>query len=156
MYLARYFRAMGIQAYIGYLFHHESPLRGEKFVSQKIALTARRIGEGSKEILEIDDISVRKEWTFAENVAEGIMTLVGQNQVYEATIGSGHAYSIERWLDECFKLINKDWRHYVREKRDFKAEYQVLVSNPATINSLGWFATTTITELARIMVNHPN
>lgn len=154
VYLARYYRDIGIRTYAGYLFHHESPLRGEQHVCQKISQAVRRIAEGSKEMLELGDISVRKEWTFAENVAEGIMTLIEQEQVFEATIGSGRAYSIERWLDECFKLINKDWRSYVREKRNFKAEYQVLVSNPATINSLGWYATTTITELARIMLNH--
>jgi len=154
VYLSRYFRSIGIQTYVGYLFHHESPLRGARHVCQKIAQAARRIAEGSDEILELGDISVRKEWTFAENVAEGIITLMEQNQIFEATIGSGHAYSIEDWLEECFKLINKDWRHYVREKRNIKAEYQVLVSNPATINSLGWNATTTISELAKIMLNH--
>ena len=151
VYLARYFRDLGIQAYVGYLFHHESSLRGPHHVCQKIAQAALRIAEGSEEILELGDISVRKELTFAGDVIEGIMTLIGQDQVFEATIGSGHAYSIEDWVDECFKLINKDWRHYVREKRNFKSEYQVLASNPATINSLGWYATTTITELAKIM-----
>ena len=154
VYLARYFRDLGIQAYVGYLFHHESPLRGPHHVCQKIAQVALRIAEGSEEVLELGDISVRKELTFAEDVAEGIMTLIDQDQEFEATIGSGHAYSIEDWLDECFKLINKDWRHYVREKRNFKSEYQVLVSNPATINSLGWHATKTITELAKIMLHY--
>jgi len=154
VYLSRYFRTLGIQTYVGYLFHHESPLRTAQHVCQKIAQAARRIAEGSEEILELGDISVRKEWTFAENVAEGIITLIEQNQVFEATIGSGHAYSIKDWLDECFKLINRDWRHYVREKRNFKPEYQVLVSNPATINLLGWHSTTTIGELAKIMLNY--
>jgi GDPmannose 4,6-dehydratase len=152
VYLSRYFRDIGIQTYVGYLFHHESPLRGAQHVCQKIAQATRRIAEGSKEILELGDISVRKEWTFAENIVEGIFTLISQNKVFEATIGSGQAYSIEDWLEECFKLINKNWRPYVREKKDFKAEYQVLVSNPATINSLGWNATTTISELAKIML----
>jgi len=133
---------------------HESPLRGVQHVCQKIAQAARRIAEGSEEILELGDISVRKEWVFAENVAEGIMTLVEQDRVFEATIGSGHAYSIRDWLDECFGLINKDWRDYVREKKDFTAEYPILVSNPATINLLGWKATTTISELAKIMLSH--
>ena len=154
VYLSRYFRSIGVRTYVGYLFHHESPLRTQQHVSQKIVQAARRIAEGNEEILELGDISVRKEWTFAENVAEGILTLIGQNQVFEATIGSGQAYSIRDWLDECFKLINKDWRRYIREKRDFKAEYQVLVSNPATINSLGWHAATTISELAKIMLNY--
>jgi GDPmannose 4,6-dehydratase len=156
VYLSRYFRSIGVRTYVGYLFHHESPLRTEQHICQKIARAARRIAEGSEEILELGDISVRKEWTFAENVAEGIITLIMQNQVFEATIGSGCAYSIEAWLDECFKLINKDWRHYVVEKKNFKAEYQVLVSNPATINSLGWYATTTMHELAKIMMNYHN
>ena len=116
-------------------------------------LFGRQIAEGSDETLELGDITVRKEWTFAENVAEGIMTLIEQDKVFEATIGSGQAYSIEDWLDECFKLINKDWRCYVSQEKNFKAEYQLLVSNPATINSLGWNAATTIGELAEIMLN---
>ena len=156
VYLARYFRDLGIQTYVGYLFHHESHLRGPHHVCQKIAQVARRVAEGSEEVLELGDISVRKELTFAGDVAEGIMTLVGQNQVFEATIGSGHAYSIEDWLDECFKLINKDWKFYVKEEKTFKADYKVLVSNPATINSIGWYTTTIITELAKIMMSHQN
>lgn len=154
VYLARYFRDLGIQAYVGYLFHHESPLRGPHHVCQKIAQAAFRIAEGSEGVLELGDISVRKELTFAGDVTEGIMTLIGQDQVFEAVIGSGHAYSIEDWLDECFKLINKDWRNYVTEKRNFKSEYQVLVSDPTTINSLGWCATTTIAELVQIMMHY--
>jgi GDPmannose 4,6-dehydratase len=152
--LARYFRNLGIQTYVGYLFHHESPLRGEQHICQKIARAVHRIALGSDELIQLGDISVMKEWTYAEDIAEGIMTLFEQNRISEATIGSGQAYSIEKWLSECFKLINKDWRLYVRESNDFKAEYMVLVSNPATINSLGWSATTSLSELARIMVTH--
>ena len=154
VYLSRYFRDIGVRTYVGYLFHHESPLRGAQHVCQKIAQAAQRIAEGSEEIIELGDISVRKEWTFAEDVAEGILTFIEQNQVFEATIGSGHAYSIEDWLNECFKLINKDWRHHVRLKRNFEPEYRILVSNPATINSLGWKAHTTIGELAKIMLRY--
>jgi GDPmannose 4,6-dehydratase len=152
VYLARYYRNIGIQTYVGYLFHHESPLRSPHHVSQQIIRAVRRIAEGSEEILELGDISVLKEWSFAGDIAEGIMTLIEQDHIFEATIGSGCGYSISRWLDECFKLINKDWKCYVREKKNFKAEYQVLVSNPTTINSLGWFASTTITELAKNML----
>jgi GDPmannose 4,6-dehydratase len=154
VYLSRYFRSIGIRTYVGYLFHHESPLRGAEHVCQKIAQTARRIAEGSEEIIQLGDISVRKEWTFAKDIAEGIITLIEQDQVFEATIGSGLAYSIADWLDECFKFINKDWRHHVRQKENFKAEYQILVSNPATINSLGWKAATTISELAKVMLTY--
>jgi GDPmannose 4,6-dehydratase len=153
VYLARYFRALGIRTYVGYLFHHESPLRSEQHISQKIAQAVRRIAKGSKEIIELGDLSVSKEWTYAENVAEAMMTLIGQDDVSEATIGSGRAYSIKDWLSECFKLIDKDWRLYVKETRGFRAEYQRLISNPQTINSLGWRAVTSISELAEIMVS---
>jgi len=154
VYLARYFRSLGILAYVGYLFHHESPSRGGHHVCQKIAQAVWRISEGSEEILELGDISVMKEWTYAEDIVEGIMTLVTQNQVLEATIGSGCAYSIENWIDECFKLIKKDWKEYVRMQNDYEAEYKLLVSNPATINSLGWHANTTLAELAKLMIDH--
>lgn len=154
MYLARYFRSIGIQTYVGYLFHHESPLRNERHVCQKIASAAHRIAKGSKEIIELGDISVRKEWTYAGDIAEGIMTLIEQDEVFEVVIGSGQAYSIENWLDECFKLVNKDWRHYVVCRENFKSDYPILVSNPATINSIGWHATTTIAELAKLMIDH--
>jgi GDPmannose 4,6-dehydratase len=154
VYLARYFRSIGIQAYVGYLFHHESPLRAEHHVCQHIAQAALNIAAGNDDILELGDISVKKEWSFAEDIAEGIMTLMSQNQVFEATIGSGSSYSIEDWLAECFKFIHKDWRPHVREKKNFKSEYKILLSNPATINGLGWKTTTTLSELARIMMGH--
>lgn len=154
MYLARYFRSIGIQTYVGYLFHHESPLRNERHVCQRIATAAHRIAKGSKEIIELGDISVRKEWTYAGDIAEGIMTLIEQDEVFEVVIGSGQSYSIENWLDECFKLVNKDWRHYVVCRENFKSDYPIMVSNPVTINSIGWHATTTIAELAKLMIDH--
>lgn len=154
VYLARYFRSIGIQTYVGYLFHHESPLRQENHVCQKIAAAAHRIAKGSNEVIELGDISVRKELTYAADISDGIITLVGQNKVYEATIGSGQAYSIEDWLQECFSFVNKDWKHYVKKKEHFKPEYNILVSNPATINSLGWHASTTIADLAKLMIEN--
>lgn len=156
VYLARYFRGLGIKTYVGFLFHHESPLRTEQHISQKIIQAVQRIAAGSEEVLELGDISVKKEWTYAPDIIEGILTLVDQQQVFEATIGSGQAYSIQDWLEECFKLINKNWRSHVREKENFTAEYPILVSNPATINSLGWRSTTTIGELAKIMLHPPD
>ncbi|MCE5210282.1 MAG: GDP-mannose 4,6-dehydratase [Deltaproteobacteria bacterium] len=154
VYLARYFRGLGLRTYVGYLFNHESPLRRSDYVCQQIALAAQRIAAGSEEIIELGDISVRKECTFAEDIMKGVMTLLQQDAIHEAAIGSGCAYSIEDWLNECFRIIQKDWHDYVRPKPDFKAEFKILVSNPATINSLGWYATTEINELAKIMINH--
>jgi len=154
VYLARYFRRLGLRTYVGYLFNHESPLRRSGHVSQRIVQAAQRIAAGSQEVIDLGDISVRKECVFAEDIMKGIVALIEQDKVFEAVIGSGRAYSIEDWLNECFRVIHKDWRDHVRQKPDFQAEYKILVSDPATINSLGWYATTSITELAKIMIHH--
>jgi GDPmannose 4,6-dehydratase len=153
VYAARYYRSLGIAAYVGCLFHHESPRRKPRHVSQRIALAARRIAEGSREIIELGDISVEKEWTFAGDVAKGIFTLVEQEQVFEAVIGSGVGYSIKDWLEQCFGIVGKDWTTHVQLREGFAAEYKRLVSNPKTIRSLGWSPTIELPELAAMMIS---
>lgn len=153
VYAARYYRSLGLHVYVGYLFHHESPLRESHFVSQLIAQAARRIADGSKEIIELGDISVRKEWTFAGDTVKGIFNLIEQDKIFEAVIGSGTAYSIEDWLEKCFKIINQSWHGYVRIKKEDIPKYKCLVSNPKKIFSLGWKPKVNINELAEMMVN---
>lgn len=153
VYAARYYRTLGMKVYVGYLFHHESPQRKPNHVSKMIALAAHSIHKESQETIELGDISVQKEWTFAGDIAQGIFTLVQQDQVFEATIGSGVTYSIENWLELCFTLINKDWRNYVKIRKGFIPEYQRLVSDPKTINSLGWMPKVSFSELGTMMMN---
>lgn len=152
VYAARYYRSLGLNIYVGYLFHHESPLRKPEHVSQKIALAVKRIEKGSNEIIELGDISVEKEWTFAGDIAKGIYTLIEQDAAFEAVIGSGIPYSIENWLEQCFGIIGQDWHDYVKIQKGFVPEYKRLVSNPKTINSLGWYPTVELPDLARIMI----
>ena len=152
VYAARYYRSLGVRVYVGYLFHHESPLRGPGHVSKMIALAAQRIAAGSSEILELGDITVEKEWTFAGDVAQAMLDLVRQDKVFEATIGSGSAYSIQNWLEQCFSVIGKDWKRHVRLKEGFVAEYPRLVSDPSTIRSLGWSPNVGFPELAKMMM----
>ena len=152
LYAARYYRSLGIRAYMGYFFNHESPRRPERHMSKKIACAAQRIKQGSNEQIEIGDISVKKEWTYAGDVVNAIYTLVSQEQVFESNLGSGEAYSIEDWLHECFSLIGRNWEEYVIKKEGFAAEYEVLVSDPHTIFSLGWRPEVSFSSLAKMMV----
>jgi GDPmannose 4,6-dehydratase len=152
VYAARYYRLLGLKVYVGYFFNHDSPLRTEQHVNQKIARAARRISEGQNIILEIGDITVKKEFNFAGDIVEAVWTLVNQAGVFEAVIGSGKAHSIEKWLDLCFGRVEKNWREFVAINPDFQAEYEILVSNPALINSLGWEPKTSIEDLAKMMV----
>ncbi|MDO9326160.1 MAG: GDP-mannose 4,6-dehydratase [Methanoregula sp.] len=152
VYSARYFRSLGLKVYVGYLFHHESPLRQPVHVSQIIALAAKRIARGSNEIIELGDITVEKEWTFAGDIAQGIFTLMEQDAVFEAVIGSGITYSIKDWLMQCFGILGKDWHNHVRLRQGFIPEYSRLISDPRTINSLGWYPKVGLNELAKIMM----
>ncbi len=148
----RYFRSLGLRVYVGYLFHHESPLRSAGHVSQMIASAVRCIAAGSRERLLVGDPAVEKEWTFAGDVARAIFLLVMQELVSEAAIGSGKAYSIEAWIEACFALAGLDWRAHVDVRPDFVAEYRRLVSNPSTIRSLGWEPRVSFGDLAQMMV----
>lgn len=138
VYAARYYRTMGLRAYVGYFFNHDSPRRSERHVSKMIANAVKNIAAGKETPIEIGDMSVKKEWTFAGDVVQAVWTLVKQDTVFEAVIGSGKAYSILEYIEACFEYIGKDWKKYVRVKPGFQAEYKQLVSDPVTIMSLGW------------------
>jgi GDPmannose 4,6-dehydratase len=152
VYAARYFRTLGIRVYVGYFFNHDSPLRTERHMTKKIAETAKRIGAGSNEKLEIGDIDVIKEYTYAGDIVKGIWTLVNQDEISEANIASGLGYSIENWLVECFGQIHRNWQDHVIIKKDFVADYKILVSDPSRIFSLGWKPEVSFRELATILM----
>ena len=152
VYAARYYRTLNIKIYVGYFFNHESPRRTEKHMSKKIAEAAKRISQGSNEKIEIGDISVIKEWTYAGDVVKGILKLVEQDDEYEANIGSGIGYSIEEWLALCFNLIKKDWAQHVIINESFIPDYKKLICDPSKLFSLGWQPEVDIEELARMMM----
>lgn len=152
VYAGRYYRSLGLKVYVGYFFNHDSSLRGEQHVNQKIALAAKRIASGSREKLEIGDVTVKKEFNYAGDMVEAVWLLINQTNVYEAVIGSGKAYRIQDWLELCFKSAGVNWRDCVIIKENFTPEYRILVSNPALINSLGWQPKTDIFDLAEIMM----
>ena len=153
-YAARYFRSLGLQVYVGYLFHHESPLRKTHHVSKKITTAVQQIAEGKLNVLEIGSIKVKKEWTFAGDVVEGILTLVQQNEIYEAVIGSGVPYSIKDWIELCFRHVGLDWQKYVICQQGFVAEYPCLLSDPKTICALNWKPLVDLPTLATLMMSN--
>jgi GDPmannose 4,6-dehydratase len=152
VYAARYFRSLGLRTYVGYLFHHESPRRGARHVSKLVAAAAQRIGGGSPEVLELADTSVVKEWTFAGDVARAILTLVEQDEIAEAVIGSGEGHSIEEWVERCFSSVGLAWRDHVRVSAGGRGEYARLISRPDRVKSLGWAPRIGFDQLADMMM----
>jgi GDPmannose 4,6-dehydratase len=153
VYAGRYYRnTFGIQVYTGYFFNHDSPLRSERHVNQKIVSAVKRIAAGSAEKLELGNIAVKKEFNYAGDVVEAVWTLINQDVAFEAVIGCGSTHSIQEWMEYCFNKINKDWQDFVILKQDFIPEYEVLVSNPKLIRSLGWDPKVDFYGLADIMM----
>ena len=147
VYAARYYRSLSVRVYVGYFFNHDSPLRKLKHVNMKIARAAL---DGTP--IEIGDVTVKKEFNFAGDSMEAIWLLMNQEEVYEAVIGNGKAYSIRDWLELCFVNVGKDWRDYVKTKKDFEPEYRIMVSNPARIMGLGWKPSVDIGALSKMMM----
>lgn len=152
VYAARFFRSLGVRAYVAYLFHHESPYRKSGHVSKMITDKIKNILEGQDEKISLGNIDVEKEWAFADDIVEGIFTLVNQENVFEATVGIGVTYSIRDFLNECFLQSGLEMEKYLEIKEGFVPEYPKLVSDSSTINSLGWKPKTDLKKLVSILL----
>jgi len=153
VYASRYFRIkFGIKVYIGYFFNHDSPLRRSNHINQKITEFVISASKGSSEKLFIGDLNTKKEFNFAGDIIEAIWILINQEEVFEAVIGSGNAFTIKKWIKYCFEKYNLNWEDYVRINKNHIKEYDILVSNPMVINNLGWSPKLNMFELADLML----
>ena len=153
-YAGRYYRDFfGMKIFTGFLFNHDSPLRSESHINQKIVKTAQRIKAGEKLKLEIGSTGVRKEFNFAGDIVEAIWTLVNQDQITECVIGSGTSYSIREWIESCFSIVELEWKDHVILLDKFVPEYQNLVSSPDLIRSIGWDPQISFENLSQRMMS---
>lgn len=153
VYAGRYYReSFGLSVYCGYLFNHDSPRRTERHVNQKIVSAVKRIANGSIEKLELGDVNVKKEFNYAGDIVDAMWIFVNQDRVFEAVFGSGKAHSIKEWTEYCFSKIGRNWQEYVVIKEGYKPEYEVLVSNPSILKSLGWGPKVDFQQLADLML----
>ena len=153
VYAGRYFREKhNLKVYVGYFFNHDSPLRNEHHVNQKIVRAAQRIANGSKEVLEIGNIKVQKEFNFAGDRRDAVWCLVNQNNEFELVLGSGKPYSIEYWLELCFEKLNLNWQNHIQINEKFVAEYEKLYCNPCKLLKICSSPLLTIEQLANLMM----
>jgi GDPmannose 4,6-dehydratase len=153
VYAGRYYRTkFDMKVYVGYFFNHDSPLRMDHHISQKVAKTVQRIINGSSEILEIGNIEVLKEFGFAGDTVRAVWTLINQADIFEAVIGTGEVYSIKDWVIECFEGSGMNWKDYIVEKKNFISDYEILISDPKLIKGIGWEPTMSFKELAKVMM----
>ena len=155
VFVSRYYRdKYKLKVYIGYLFNHDSPLRSEDHINQRIAKTALRIKKGSNEKLEIGNLDVQKEFNFAGDIVNAIWLFINQEKIYEIILSSGVLYSIKSWIILCFEECGLNWENHVIVSKSYKPEYSKLYGDSESIRSLGWLPMFDIQKLARLMLNN--
>lgn len=153
--VALYREAYGIPAVTGILFNHESPLRPEQFVTQKIVAAACRIARGSPETLALGDLSVRRDWGWAPEYVVPMHLMLQVDAPEDFVIATGHTHSLEEFVSAAFAALGLDWRrHVVRDPRLLRPG-DIACSRADTARAragLGWAAKHSMADVARLMV----
>jgi GDPmannose 4,6-dehydratase len=140
----------------GILFNHESPRRGEIFVTRKITRAAARIHAGTQAKLYLGNLDARRDWGYAPEYVEGMWRILQQEDPSDYVLGTGEAHSIREFLEEAFGYLDLDWRAYVeldpRYLRPAEVEYLLADASKAH-RELGWQPSIKFKELVRIMVD---
>ncbi|MCB0920611.1 MAG: GDP-mannose 4,6-dehydratase [Actinobacteria bacterium] len=151
-----YREAYGMFAVNGILFNHESPRRGETFVSRKISMAAARIAVGQQENLYLGNLDARRDWGYAKEYVEAMWLMLQADEPDDFVVATGMAYSVRDFLGFAFGHVGLDWEKHVRfdERYLRPTEVDELVGDPSKVQDrLGWKAQTMVPELARLMVD---
>ncbi len=112
--VANYREAYRMHACTGILFNHESPLRPERFVTQKIVHTACRIANGSGESLSLGNLDIHRDWGWAPEYVEAMWLMLQQEQIEDFVIATGRSVSLEYFVSRVFGSVGLEWRKHVR------------------------------------------
>jgi len=151
-----YRESYGMHASCGILFNHESPRRGETFVTRKIARAVAEISLGLQSKLYLGNLAGRRDWGFAGDYVEAMWIMLQQDRPDDYVIGTGECYSVREFADLAFSHVGLDWRKYVEiDPRYFRpAEVDELRADPSKARRvLGWTAKVGFRELVQTMVD---
>jgi GDPmannose 4,6-dehydratase len=138
----------------GILFNHESPRRGETFVTRKITRALARIKAGLQKELYLGNLEAKRDWGYAPEFVEAMWLMLQQDEGGDYVVATGETHSIREFLDAAFGFAGLDWREYVKiDPRYYRpAEVDLLIGDASKAKRvLGWSPKTTFTELVRIM-----
>jgi len=151
-----YREAYGMFSANGILFNHESPRRGETFVTRKITRAIARIHAGNQSKLYLGNLDARRDWGYAPEYVEGMWLILQQEEPSDYVLGTGEAHSVREFLDEAFGYLDMDWREYVeldpRYLRPSEVDF-LLADAEKAHRKLGWTPSIKFKELVRIMVD---
>lgn len=139
----------------GILFNHESPRRGETFVTRKITKALAKIVAGKQDKLYLGNIDAKRDWGYAKDYVEAMWLMLQQETPDDYVVATGETYSVKDFLTEAFKAVNLDWEKYVViDSKYFRpAEVELLIGDPTKAKQkLNWTPKTSFKELVKIMV----
>ncbi len=150
-----YRESYGLHASNGILFNHESPRRGETFVTRKITRAVAHIQAGLQDKLYLGNLDAKRDWGYAKEFVEAMWLMLQQDQPDDYVVATGETHSIREFLDLAFAQVHLDWRKYVQiDPRYFRpAEVDELIGDASKAKrQLGWQPKTKFPDLVKLMV----
>ena len=141
----------------GILFNHESPLRGETFVTRKISKAVGRISIGIQERLTLGNLDASRDWGYAKDYVEGMWRMMQYDTAEDWILATGVTKTVKEFAEAAFNVVGLSWENYVdiSEKYFRPNEVDYLVGDATKAkNKLGWEPTVDFDELVKIMVEH--
>ena len=151
-----YRESYGMFACNGILFNHESPRRGETFVTRKITRAVAHIQAGLQDKLYLGNLDAKRDWGYAKEYVEAMWLMLQQDAPDDYVVATGETHTVREFLEEAFSHVGLNWRDYVEHDARYErpAEVDLLIGDPSKAKAkLGWEPRTTFHDLVRLMVD---
>src|SRR5260370_1874013 len=151
-----YRESYGLHATNGILFNHESPRRGETFVTRKITRAVARIKLGLDQFLYLGNLDARRDWGYAPEYVEGMWRMMQADNPDDYVLSTNETHTVKEFVEKAFAHVDLDWKEYVRHDKRYErpAEVDLLIGNPAKAKKIiGWEPKVRFDELVQIMVD---
>jgi GDPmannose 4,6-dehydratase len=151
-----YREGYGMHASNGILFNHESPRRGENFVTRKITMGVAAIKNGREKELRLGNLDAKRDWGFAKDYVEAMWRMLQQDRPDDYVVATGETHSVREFLEEAFSHVGLHWQDHVKvDPKYFRpAEVDLLLGDPTKARTaLGWKPKVSFKELVRLMVD---
>jgi GDPmannose 4,6-dehydratase len=152
-----YREAYGMYACNGILFNHESPRRGETFVTRKITRAATRIKVGLQDSIYLGNLDAQRDWGYAKEYVEMMWLMLQQDKPDDYVVGTNETHSVKEFCQVAFGHLGLDWEKYVKYDQRYErpAEVELLIGDPAKAKrQLGWEPKVRFKELVKLMIDH--
>jgi GDPmannose 4,6-dehydratase len=151
-----YRESYGLHASNGILFNHESPRRGETFVTRKISRAVARIKKGLDKDLYLGNLEAQRDWGYAPEYVEGMWRMLQRDDPDDYVLATNETHTVREFVEEAFSQVDLDWKEFVKHDKRYErpAEVDLLIGNAAKAKKhLDWEPRTRFKDLVRLMVD---